>query len=133
MLAMRVDVSGEQPASGLVWKSVKSIPMMSSPLLLGKDVYWNSDDGTATCADAATGAVKWQTRLGEGTLASPLAAGGRVYFFGKEGKTTVVKPGPSFEKLAENKLEGTVIACPAVAGKALFVRTDTHLYRLETK
>jgi len=133
MLAMRVDVSGEQPASGLVWKSVKSIPMMSSPLLLGKDVYWNSDDGTATCADAATGGVKWQARLGEGTLASPLAAGGRVYFFGKEGKTTVVKPGESFQKLAENKLEGTVIACPAVAGKALFVRTDTHLYRLEAK
>jgi outer membrane protein assembly factor BamB len=106
---------------------------MSSPLLVGKDLYWNSDDGIVFCADAATGAVRWQARLGEGTLASPLAAGGRVYFFGKEGKTTVVEPGESFRKLAENKLEGTVIACPAVAGKALFVRTDTHLYRLEGK
>jgi outer membrane protein assembly factor BamB len=133
MLAMRVDGSGEQPISGLAWKSVKSIPMMSSPLLVGKSVYWNSDDGTATCVDAATGAVKWQTRLGEGTLASPLSAAGRIYFFGKEGKAVVVKPGDDFEKIAENKIEGTVIATPAVAGASLFLRTDTHLYRLEAR
>lgn len=133
MLAMRVDVQGEQPATGLAWRSVKGIPMMSSPVFLGKDLYWNSDDGTATCAEAATGTVRWQSRLGEGTLASPIAAAGRVYFFGKEGKTTVVKPGAAFEKLAENKVEGTVIATPAVAGRSLFLRTDTHLYRLESK
>jgi len=133
MLAMKVDGSGEQPASGLAWRSAKSIPMMSSPLYYGGGVYWNSDDGTATCVDPATGAVRWQTRLGEGTLASPLGAAGRVYFFGKEGKTTVVKPGESLEKLAENKLDGTVIATPAAAGKSLFLRTDTHLYRLENR
>jgi outer membrane protein assembly factor BamB len=133
MLAMRVDGSGEQPVSGLLWRSVKSIPMMSSPLLLGKEVYWNSDDGLITCADTSTGSARWQTRLGEGTLASPMAAAGRVYFFGKEGKTLVVKPGDAFERVAENKLEGTVIATPAAAGKSLFLRTDTHLYRLENQ
>jgi len=133
MLAMKVNVLGEQPASGLLWRVAKSVPMMSSPVLLGKDLYWNSDDGLATCADVATGAARWQARLGEGTLASPIVAAGRVYFFGKEGKTTVVKPGEAFDRLAENKLDGTVIATPAVAGKSLFVRTDTHLYRIETK
>jgi outer membrane protein assembly factor BamB len=131
MLAMKVDGSGEQPTSGLVWRSVKGIPMMSSPVLLGKDVYWNSDDGVATCADASTGTARWQSRLGEGTLASPIAAAGRVYFFGREGKGVVVKPGEAFERLAENKLDGILIATPAVAGKSLFIRTDTHLYRIE--
>jgi hypothetical protein len=71
--------------------------------------------------------------MGEGTIASPIAAAGRVYFFGKEGKTIVVKPGATFEPLAENKLDGTVIATPAMAGKSLFVRTDTHLYRIESR
>ena len=33
--------------------------------------------------------------------------------------------------LAENKLDTGVMASAAVAGKALFVRTKTHLYRLE--
>ena len=133
MLAMKVDGEGEQPASGLLWRSAKSVPMMSSPVLLGKDLYWNSDDGVATCVDAATGTPRWQARLGEGTLASPIAAAGRVYFFGKEGKTTVVKPGDAFAPVAENKLEGTLIATPAVAGNSLFVRTDTHLYKIEAR
>ena len=106
---------------------------LKSPVLLGKDLYWNSDDGIATCADAATGAVRWQSRLGEGTLASPLAAAGRVYFFGREGKTLVVKPGETCEKLAENRLDGVLIATPAASGKSLIVRSDTHLYRLENR
>ena len=133
MLAMRVDGSGELSASGLAWRSQKSVPVMSSPLLVGKDLYWNSDDGIALCAEAATGTVRWQSRLGEGSLASPIAAAGRVYFFGKEGTSVVVKPGPQFEKIAENKLDGTLIATPAVAAKELYLRTDTHLYRLENK
>ena len=75
--------------------------------------------------------MRWKSRLGEGTLASPIAAAGRVYFFGREGKTVVVKPGSAFDALAENKLDGIVIATPAMAGKSLFVRTDTHLYRID--
>jgi outer membrane protein assembly factor BamB len=133
MLAMKVDGSGEQPSSSIAWSSQKSVPMISSPVLLGADVYWNSDDGFMSCAEAATGTVRWKARLGEGTLASPIVAAGRVYFFGREGKTAVVKPGPAFEALAENKLEGTLIATPAVAGKSLFIRTDTHLYKIENR
>ena len=131
MLAMKVDGTGEQSSTSLAWSSQKSVPMISSPVLLGADVFWNSDDGFLSGADAATGTVRWRSRLGEGTLASPIAAAGRVYFFGREGKTVVVKPGAAFDPLAENKLEGTVIATPAVAGKSLFIRTDTHLYRIE--
>jgi len=33
--------------------------------------------------------------------------------------------------LAENKLDGGFMASPAVAGKALFLRSKTHLYRIE--
>ena len=36
-----------------------------------------------------------------------------------------------FNVLAENKLDDGFMASPAVAGKALFVRSKTHLYRLE--
>jgi outer membrane protein assembly factor BamB len=133
ILAMRVDGAGEQPSTGLVWTSQKSVPMISSPVLLGADVFWNSDDGFLSCAEAATGTVRWKHRMGEGTIASPIVAAGRVYFFGREGRTVVVKPGPAFEALAENKVEGPVIATPAVAGKSLFIRTDTHLYRLEKR
>jgi hypothetical protein len=33
--------------------------------------------------------------------------------------------------LAANKLDAGFMASPAVAGRALFVRSKTHLYRLE--
>lgn len=131
LLAVRLDGLGDVSGSHLAWRSQKGVPVMSSPVLAGDFLYTVSDDGIATCTEAATGTARWQERLGEGHLASPVLAAGRLYFFGKEGKTTVVKAGPAFEKLAENRLEGVVIASPAALGKALYVRSDTHLYRLE--
>lgn len=131
LLAVRADGAGDVTATHVAWRVSKGVPAISSPLLADGRLYWNSDDGIATCADAATGEVRWQERLGEQHLASPILAGGRIYFFGREGKTTVVKAGGTFEKLAENRIEGIVSATPAVDGKALLVRTDTHLYRLE--
>ena len=68
--------------------------------------------------------------MNEQHLASPLLAGGRVYFFGKEGKTTVVKAGKPFERLAENRLDGVVVATPAILDRTIFLRTDSHLYRI---
>ncbi len=32
-----------------------------------------------------------------------------------------------------NKLDEGCMATPAIAGKALFIRTKTHLYRIEQK
>ena len=49
-----------------------------------------------------------------------------------QGETTVMKTGRAFEILAENRLESGCLASPAVSGNALFLRTKTHLYRIET-
>jgi len=43
----------------------------------------------------------------------------------------VFEPAREFRSLAVNKLDGTCMASPAVADNALFVRTKTHLYRIE--
>lgn len=133
IIAVKPDGEGDVTASHIAWRSQKSIPVMSSPLYLDGNLYWVSDDGMATCADPKAGTPRWQTRLGEAHLASPLAAGGRIYFFGREGKSTVVQPGAEYKSLAENKLDGIVSASPAALGKALYLRSDTHLYRLEAR
>jgi len=129
--AIRVDGEGDVTATHLVWKTLKQVPVMSSPVLVGDQLYWVSDDGMATCAEARTGEIHWQERLGGPTLASPIATGGHVYFFRQDGRSIVVKAARVFEKLAENVLEGTVVATPAMVESALYYRTDTHLYRLE--
>jgi len=75
--------------------------------------------------------VVWNERIGGNYSASPLASDGSIYFFSEEGKTTVIAADREFKKLAENQLEDGFMASPAVAGKALFLRTRTHLYRVE--
>ena len=130
LLAIRVDGEGDVTSSKVAWKSLKQVPIMSSPVAAADEIYWVSDEGMATCADARTGEIRWQERLGGGHLASPLHAEGRIYFFGQDGRATVVKASPQFEKLAANKLEGIVIATPGLTDRTLFLRTDTHLYRI---
>lgn len=131
--AVRADGQGDVSATHIVWKSLRQVPVMPSPLLAGDELYWVSDDGMVSCADARSGTLHWQERLGGAHLASPLLADGRLYFFSQTGKTTVLKAGRTFERLAENSLEGTVVATPAIVGRSLFLRTDTHLYRIEER
>ena len=64
-------------------------------------------------------------------MASPLFADGRIYFFSQEGRTTVIKPGSEYSELATSTLDSGFMASPAVAAKAMFLRTERHLYRVE--
>jgi hypothetical protein len=126
--AVRTDGRGDVTGTHLAWKTLRQVPVMSSPILVGNELYWISDDGMATCADARSGQIHWQERLGGACLASPISVPGRIYFFRQDAKTIVVKAGRQFERLAENPLEGTLIASPAVGPQALYIRTDRHLY-----
>jgi hypothetical protein len=75
--------------------------------------------------------VVWTARVGGNFSASPLLAGNRVYVFSEEGKTTVFEAGRTYTVLAENELEDGFMASPAVDGRALILRTRSHLYRIE--
>ncbi len=128
--AVGTDGHGDVTRTHVLWTSTKQVPVMSSPVLAGNEIYWVSDDGMANCSDTRTGEVHWQERLGAKHYASPLLAEGRIYFFGNDGKTTVIKAGKQFEKLAENQIEGQVTATPAILDRTILLRTDTHLYRI---
>jgi outer membrane protein assembly factor BamB len=130
--AWRADGRGDVTDSHLAWKSTQAAPLNPSPLLVGEELFLVSDDGVASCLDALTGAVHWKKRLGGNFSASPLFADGRVYFLDEAGTTTVVAASREYERLAVNQLAGRTLASLAVAGRALLLRTDTHLYRLES-
>lgn len=100
-------------------------------MLVDDLLYMVADGGIVTCLDTATGGQVWRERLPGNYAASPIHADGRLYFCNQEGKTTVVKPGRTWEVLATNTLDSGLMASPAVAGKALFLRTKTHLHRIE--
>jgi outer membrane protein assembly factor BamB len=83
--------------------------------------------------DARTGQTHWQQRLGGNYSASPVFADGRIYFQSEEGLTTAIGPGKVFRKLATSQLDGAMLASMAVSGGSIFIRTDSHLYRIGLK
>jgi outer membrane protein assembly factor BamB len=115
----------------IVWKTKRNVPKKPSLILLNDLLFMIDDGGIASCLDAKTGAEHWRERASGNYSASPLYADGRVYFFSEEGKTTVVRAAKDYEKIAENQLGDGFMASPAVASKALFLRSRTHLYRIE--
>jgi len=129
--AVRPDGRGDVTKSRVVWKVVKAMPFIPSPTVAGDLVYTVNDAGILSCLEAKSGEIVWQHRIGGQYSASPLAAEGRVYFFAQDGKTTVVEAGRAYGELAVNVLEAGFMASPAASGKALFLRTKTHLYRIE--
>ena len=130
--AIRPDGKGDVTDTNVVWKADgKIIPNESSPLLVDGLLYLVSNDGLATCLDAATGSKLWSEKIGGNYVTSPIYADGHLYYCNNQGKTTVLKAGRDYEVLAANKLDGGFMASPAVADKALFLRTKTDLYRVE--
>jgi outer membrane protein assembly factor BamB len=89
-----------------------------------------SDNGILSCLNARTGQTIYQERLGSSFSASPLHADGRIYWPSEDGETTVIAPGTEFRKLATNKVNGMTYASLAVSGQSLFLRSDSHLYRI---
>jgi outer membrane protein assembly factor BamB len=90
-----------------------------------------NDGGIVTCLEAKTGEQVWKGRVDGEFSASPIVADGRVYLFSQDGKTTVIEAGRTFKVLAENLLDEGFMASPAVDGNALYLRTKTHLYRVD--
>ena len=122
---------GDLPETAVAWKIARGMPQKPSLLLVGDLLYLVNDKGAAMGIEAKTGQVVWKQSLGGEFSASPIYAGGRIYFFGESGTTTVMTPGREPKVLAVNRIGGRTMASPAVAGQALFVRTQDHLYRIE--
>ncbi len=130
LLAVRVDGRGDVTKSHVVWTLKRGAPLTPSPLLVGDELYLVSDGGIATCVDARTGNEYWQARVGGNHSASPIYADGRIYFLSEEGESVVIEPGKRFKILATNQLDGASLASMAVSNRSIYIRTQTHLYRL---
>ncbi len=131
--AVRPDGRGEVTDTHVAWKIRKGMPNAASLLLVDDLLYMVNDMGLASCVEAETGEIVWQERIEGAYWASPLCVDGRIYFFNRQADATVIEPGRPFKRLAVNELDDLMMASPAVAGKAFFLRTSTHLYRIEKR
>ncbi len=134
VLAVRTDGRGDVTKTHVPWTLDRGAANKPSPAVVDGLVYFLHDSGTVTCCDGKTGQAVWRDRLSGSFSASPIIAAGRIYFFDDRGQTTVIAPGGSEMKvLATSKLDAGCMASPAISGNAMFLRTKTHLYRIEAR
>lgn len=131
-----LDANAESPLTQgvqLAWKSKRGTPKKPSLTLVGNLLFGIEDGGVANCWEALSGKLVWSERLGGNYSASPLATRDRLYCFSESGNAVVIAADRTFRRLADNPLDTGCMASPAAAGEALWVRTQTHLYRLEER
>jgi outer membrane protein assembly factor BamB len=131
LLAVRADGQGDVTATHIAWRVSRGVPLISSPLLDGERIYIVNDSGIASCINALNGRELWRQRLPGTYSASPVLAHGRVYFLNETGETTIVQSSNQYLALASNKINGNTSASLAFGDGAMFLRSDTALYRIE--
>lgn len=135
VLGLRLDdkLAGDVTASHIEWDIFKRMPARSSPVVIGKKIYLVSESGILSQVDAATGEIETYLALKEPFSASGVYADGHLYVSSEEGTTFVVQPGPDMKIIATNKLDDGFMSSPALDDKALYLRTKSHVYRVEKK
>jgi outer membrane protein assembly factor BamB len=136
LLAIDPDGAGDITSTNVKWQYPKKFaPNTPTPLLLGDELYSISDSGTMICLDAKTGKVNWEERLkGGGYSASPVLLNGKIYATSESGIGLVVEPNAKELKvLAENDLKEKTFATFVPSEGAIFVRTETKLYKFAEK
>ncbi len=131
LFAVRPDGQGNVTKSHVAWQYPRAVPLTPSPIVVGGELYMISDNGIGTCLDAKTGSLNWKRRIGGNHSASPVAADGRIYFLSEEGESTVLAPGREYRELVRNTVEERTLASLAISGKAIFLRGDRSLYRIQ--
>ena len=125
--------AGETSNEFVAWFQPRASAYTSSPLVFGGRVYVVNDTGILQVFDAKTGSEIYKARVGgvgNTFSASPWASGGKIYFLSEDGDTFVVKAGDAYDEVAKNSLDEMSLATPALAPDAMFMRTQTRLYRI---
>jgi outer membrane protein assembly factor BamB len=120
-----------------LWQKSRLGPATPSPLVLGDKAFVMGAAGVLTCANLSDGEVAWQLRLEGPFTSSPVAANDRLYFFSEAGVGQVVQTGEKGELLSKNELKlgqrepaDLIQGSPAIAGNALFIRSDAYLWKI---
>jgi outer membrane protein assembly factor BamB len=131
LLAVDPRGSGDVTETHVRWRLSRRVPKKPSPVLVDRHLYLLSDGGVASCVVAKTGAEVWHSRVGGDYSASLVHADGRILAFSEAGRAVMFAPGAKFERVGGGELDDGCMSSPAIVGRALIVRSKSHLYRIE--
>jgi outer membrane protein assembly factor BamB len=124
---------GETSNEFIAWSQPRVAGYTPSALVHEGRAYLVHDTGILTVLDAKGGKILYRARVGGGGhtfSASPIAAGNRIYFLTEEGVTFVLDSADEYREIAKNDLAEMSLATPAAAGGALYLRTESKLYKI---
>lgn len=133
--AVRGGGQGNVTATHLVWNNTYKVQAppsnLSSPLVVGDQLFLVKKGGLCSSFDAATGKEHWKLsrlkNIGD-YYASPVAGDGKIYVAGENGFVVVLAQGPKLNVLAKNDMGEPCLATPAIADGRIFIRTRETLY-----
>ena len=117
----------------MFWSSPRLRPGPASPVVQGSKIYTMNRSGVITCADLQEEKVDWQLRLKGSFWATPVWANGYLYCVNDDGSAQVVSTGDEGQLVATSEFGEAVQGSPAVAGNALYVRSDKHLWKISSR
>jgi outer membrane protein assembly factor BamB len=140
-MAIRPGASGditlkanEDSNAFIVWRHPRASGYTPSGLIHRNRAYLVHDTGIMIVLDALTGKEIYKVRIGGGGhtfSASPVAAGDRILLLTEEGLTFVLAAGDQYREIARNDLAEMSLASPAIAGGAVYIRTESKLYKIQ--
>jgi outer membrane protein assembly factor BamB len=133
MLAFPPEGTGDI-TSKITWQTKRNAPNTPTPIIVGDEFYMLSDSGFLTCMDAKTGKVHYAERLaGKAYSASMILADGKLFITSEDGIGQVLALGKEFKELAKSELGEKTFATFVPVDGALFIRTESQLYRFDQK
>ena len=129
--ALKLNAADATNTPEQIWRTRRLSPGTASPLVLGAKVYTVNSAGVVTAGDVKSGERLWQLRLKGPFSASPVAAGEHLFFFNEKGLMQVVDTrGKEGEITGTLNLDDQILGSPAVGGGAIYVRSNTKIYKV---
>ncbi len=126
--AIRLDQATLEPE--VLWQERRLRLGTASAAVRGGSVYALAGS-ILHSASLESGDIEWRLRLEGPFSATPVIAGNHLYAINEKGLAQVVAlGGESGEIVATSDFGETILCTPAIAGDAMFVRSDEHLWRI---
>jgi outer membrane protein assembly factor BamB len=116
-----------------LWRVAQFAPGYASLACADGRVYSVTGAPVLIAADAQSGKVAWRLRLTGTLYSSPIVGGGgrRMYCFNDAGLGQVVTLAKERGQISSQRdFKESILCTPALADKALYVRSDQHLWKI---
>jgi outer membrane protein assembly factor BamB len=133
--AVRGGGRGDVTKTHVVWNIKNRSPSnLSSPVVVGEQLFVVKKGGLSSSFDVATGMTHWELarirNIGD-YYSSPVAGDGKIYVTGENGFVVVLSQGPKLNVLAKNDMGESCLASPAISDGRLFIRGRQTLFCVE--